>query len=113
MRRFESTGGRFIRGPGRLDGAKRVVVGDEAIEVSRAIVVATGTRPRVPPIDGLDGDATGFLADLAARLRDPKVCFAHRWQAGDVVIADNHALLHARRAFRPEAPRRISRVNVL
>jgi len=55
VRRFESTGGRFIRGPGRLDGAKRVVVGDEAIEVSRAIVVATGTRPRVPPIDGLDG----------------------------------------------------------
>jgi len=55
VRRFESTGGRFVRGAGRLDGPRRVVVDDEVIEVSKAIVVATGTRPRIPPIKGLDG----------------------------------------------------------
>jgi pyruvate/2-oxoglutarate dehydrogenase complex dihydrolipoamide dehydrogenase (E3) component len=55
VRRFESTGGRFMRGAARLDGPKRVVVDDEPIDVSRAIVVATGSRPRIPPIDGLDG----------------------------------------------------------
>ena len=54
-RRFESTGGRLVRGAGRLDGPSRVIVGDETIEVSRAIVIATGTRPRIPDIDGLDG----------------------------------------------------------
>jgi pyruvate/2-oxoglutarate dehydrogenase complex dihydrolipoamide dehydrogenase (E3) component len=55
VRRFESAGGRFVRGAGRLDGPKRVVVDDEAIDVSRAIVVATGSRPRLPDIEGLDG----------------------------------------------------------
>jgi pyruvate/2-oxoglutarate dehydrogenase complex dihydrolipoamide dehydrogenase (E3) component len=53
--RFESAGGRFIRGTGRLDGPHCVVVDDERIDISRAIVVATGTRPKIPPIEGLDG----------------------------------------------------------
>jgi pyruvate/2-oxoglutarate dehydrogenase complex dihydrolipoamide dehydrogenase (E3) component len=53
--RFESSGGRFVRGAGRLDGPTRVVVGDEQIDVSKAIVLATGTRPRIPDIKGLDG----------------------------------------------------------
>ncbi|HEV3353945.1 MAG TPA: NAD(P)/FAD-dependent oxidoreductase [Acidimicrobiales bacterium] len=53
--RFNDVGGRFVRGAGRLDGPRRVVVGDEPIDVSRAIVVATGTRPKIPPIEGLDG----------------------------------------------------------
>jgi pyruvate/2-oxoglutarate dehydrogenase complex dihydrolipoamide dehydrogenase (E3) component len=52
--RFKSAGGRFVRGAGRLDGPARVVVDDQPIEVSKAIVVATGTRPRLPAIDGLD-----------------------------------------------------------
>jgi pyruvate/2-oxoglutarate dehydrogenase complex dihydrolipoamide dehydrogenase (E3) component len=54
-RRFESVGGRLVRGAGRLDGPKRVVVEDDAIDVSRAVVIATGTKPRIPPIEGLDG----------------------------------------------------------
>ena len=55
VRRFQSIGGRFVRGAGKLDGPKRVVVDDETIEVSRAVVVATGTKPAIPPIKGLDG----------------------------------------------------------
>jgi pyruvate/2-oxoglutarate dehydrogenase complex dihydrolipoamide dehydrogenase (E3) component len=55
VERFESTGGRFVRGAGRLDGPKRVVVeGVETIDVERAVVVATGTVPKLAPIDGLD-----------------------------------------------------------
>src|SRR5205807_307872 len=42
-RRFKSVGGRLVRGAGTLDGPKRVVVEDEAIDVSRAVVIATGT----------------------------------------------------------------------
>lgn len=53
--RFEGLGGRFVRGAGRLDGPARVVVGDDVVEASRAVVIATGTRPVVPfrHIDGL------------------------------------------------------------
>jgi pyruvate/2-oxoglutarate dehydrogenase complex dihydrolipoamide dehydrogenase (E3) component len=55
VHRFQSVGGRFVRGTGKLDGPRRVVVGDEPIDVSRAVVVATGTKPAIPPIEGLDG----------------------------------------------------------
>jgi pyruvate/2-oxoglutarate dehydrogenase complex dihydrolipoamide dehydrogenase (E3) component len=43
----------LYRGWGRLDGAKRVIVGEETIEVRRAVILAGGTTPAMPPIDGL------------------------------------------------------------
>jgi len=54
VRRLESKGGRFVRARARLDGPRRVIAGDEVIDVERALVVATGTRPGIPPIPGLD-----------------------------------------------------------
>jgi pyruvate/2-oxoglutarate dehydrogenase complex dihydrolipoamide dehydrogenase (E3) component len=53
--RFVGKGGRFLRGEGRLVGPGRVAVGETEIDVSRAIVLATGTAAVVPPISGLDG----------------------------------------------------------
>lgn len=53
VERFESNGGRFVRGWGRLAGPGRVVVGDLELEAGRAVVVATGTQPWVPPVPGL------------------------------------------------------------
>lgn len=65
-------------------------------------------------IEGIAAEAReAFLLDLRRRLRDPEVCYAHAWRDGDILVADNHALLHGRRAFRESAPRRIRRVNVL
>ncbi len=55
VERFEGKGGRFVRGHGRLDGPKRVLVGDRGITARRGIVVNTGTAPFVPPITGLAG----------------------------------------------------------
>ena len=43
----------LYRGWGRLDGEKRVVVGEETIEARRAVFLAGGTAPALPPIDGL------------------------------------------------------------
>jgi len=54
-KRFEDKGGRLVRGWAHLDGATRVVVGDRTFEASRAVVVAAGARPSIPPIDGLAG----------------------------------------------------------
>jgi len=53
VERFESKGGRFVRGWGRLSGERQVAVGEREIEASRAIVVNTGTEPWAPPIPGL------------------------------------------------------------
>lgn len=55
VERFVGKGGRFLRGEGRVVGPGRVAVGETEIDVSRAIVLATGTAPVVPPISGLDG----------------------------------------------------------
>ncbi len=53
VERFEAKGGRFIRGEGRIVAPGRVVAAGREIEVDRAIVVATGTRPAIPPVPGL------------------------------------------------------------
>ncbi|MEV6815518.1 FAD-dependent oxidoreductase [Micromonospora sp. NPDC051296] len=53
VQRFTGKGGRFVRGSGRLDGPGRVRVGDQVFQARHGIVLGTGTRPSVPPIDGL------------------------------------------------------------
>ena len=55
--RFEGKGGRLVRGAAALDGPGRVRVGDDIFVASRAVVVASGSAPVVPPIDGLAGSA--------------------------------------------------------
>jgi pyruvate/2-oxoglutarate dehydrogenase complex dihydrolipoamide dehydrogenase (E3) component len=55
VERFTGKGGRLIRGKGRISGTGEVTVGDQVIRARRGIVVATGTAPAVPPIDGLAG----------------------------------------------------------
>jgi pyruvate/2-oxoglutarate dehydrogenase complex dihydrolipoamide dehydrogenase (E3) component len=42
-----------VRAPGRLDGERRVVAGDDTLVAGTAVVVATGSSPLIPPIDGL------------------------------------------------------------
>jgi pyruvate/2-oxoglutarate dehydrogenase complex dihydrolipoamide dehydrogenase (E3) component len=50
---LEERGIALYRGWGRLDGEKRVVVGEETLEARRAVILAGGTTPLLPPIDGL------------------------------------------------------------
>lgn len=67
--RFEALGGRFMRGWGRVTGPRTVAVGDTSVVARRGIVVATGSRPVIPPIPG--------LVDLPY------------WTSRDVVAAEN------------------------
>ena len=53
VQRLEKKGGRFVRGRARVTGPRKVEVDGQAFEASRALVIATGTEPSVPPIDGL------------------------------------------------------------
>lgn len=52
--RFEGRGGRLIHGRGRLSGPRSVIVGDERITARLGVVIATGSKPSIPPIPGLD-----------------------------------------------------------
>ena len=51
--RFEDKGGRFVRGRGKLTGPRTVAVDDHTFTARRGIVIATGTKPVIPPIAGL------------------------------------------------------------
>ncbi|HVL81397.1 MAG TPA: NAD(P)/FAD-dependent oxidoreductase [Actinomycetota bacterium] len=55
VERFEGKGGTFVRGTARLTGPRTVTTGDRDFEAERAIVVATGTKPAIPPVEGLAG----------------------------------------------------------
>jgi pyruvate/2-oxoglutarate dehydrogenase complex dihydrolipoamide dehydrogenase (E3) component len=43
----------LLRGSGRIEGERRVRVGDDVLTANRAVVVATGSAAALPPIDGL------------------------------------------------------------
>jgi len=53
VKRFEGRGGRLIHGRGRLTGHNTVTVGDKRFTARRGIVIATGSKPAIPPIPGL------------------------------------------------------------
>jgi pyruvate/2-oxoglutarate dehydrogenase complex dihydrolipoamide dehydrogenase (E3) component len=50
---LEDKGITLVRGQGRLDGERRVRVGDRVLEAARAVVIAVGSGAAIPPIDGL------------------------------------------------------------
>lgn len=53
--RLTGKGGRFVRGEGRLLSPDTVAVDDDTYVARRAVVVAAGTRPSIPPVPGLAG----------------------------------------------------------
>jgi pyruvate/2-oxoglutarate dehydrogenase complex dihydrolipoamide dehydrogenase (E3) component len=50
---LEARGIKLVRGPARLDGERRVVVGDQVLEARRAVVIAVGSGAAIPPVPGL------------------------------------------------------------
>lgn len=53
--RFTGKGGQFVRGGGRLTGPGVVEVDGETYRARRGVVLAAGTVPTIPPIEGLAG----------------------------------------------------------
>lgn len=55
--------------------------------------------------------------ELINRLQDKiyakKFCYRHKWQNEDLLIADNHALIHGRTAFKETTSRHILRVQIM
>ncbi|HVE41676.1 MAG TPA: TauD/TfdA family dioxygenase [Planctomycetota bacterium] len=85
--------------------------GEETLRFAEPV---SDLNPVTLEIEGIPpSDHAAFLEDLRRRLYDPAVCLAHAWRAGDYVVADNHALLHGRRAFADAGRRHLRRVNIL
>lgn len=54
VKRFTDRGGLLVHERGRLTGPDRVLVKDQTYRARRGIVIATGSKPAIPPIQGLD-----------------------------------------------------------
>jgi pyruvate/2-oxoglutarate dehydrogenase complex dihydrolipoamide dehydrogenase (E3) component len=67
--RFEGHGGRIVRGRGSFTGPRTVTVGDRSFQASRGVVIATGSKPVIPPISGLDD--VGYWTTHDAIQADP------------------------------------------
>ena len=64
--RFESKGGRLVRGWGRLTGPSTVSTDEESFTARIGVVVATGSKPAIPPIPGLNDVAYWTTHDAIA-----------------------------------------------
>jgi pyruvate/2-oxoglutarate dehydrogenase complex dihydrolipoamide dehydrogenase (E3) component len=68
---LEERGIELFRGKGRLDGERRVVVGDDVLVAGKAVVVANGSEATMPPIDGLDSVRAWNNRDATTSKRVP------------------------------------------
>jgi pyruvate/2-oxoglutarate dehydrogenase complex dihydrolipoamide dehydrogenase (E3) component len=50
---LEQKGCTLVREKGRLEGERRVRAGDDVLSARKAVVVATGSSPLMPPVEGL------------------------------------------------------------
>lgn len=70
-----------------------------------------------PPTLEFTGVSADEIAEFHRTLREalyaPQNFYAHEWQEGDIVVADNFSLLHGREGFVTKAPRHLRRVHVL
>jgi alpha-ketoglutarate-dependent taurine dioxygenase len=69
--------------------------------------------PRVVPCGAASGELAALMEDLSGRLHAPAYTYTHTWHAGDLIVADNFALLHGRAAYGARLPRRLWRLHVL
>ena len=68
---LEERGIDLFRGEARLDGERRVAIGDDVLLAGRAVVVATGSGAAMPPIEGLDSVPTWNNRDATTAKRVP------------------------------------------
>jgi pyruvate/2-oxoglutarate dehydrogenase complex dihydrolipoamide dehydrogenase (E3) component len=67
---LEAKGITLFRGVGRLDGERRVGVGDDVLRAARAVVLASGSTALIPPIPGL-ADAAAWTNREITTLKQP------------------------------------------
>lgn len=76
--------------------------------------VKTELNPVSLAVTGIkENEVRTFVSAMRRRIYHPSYCYTHTWRTGDIVFADNHALIHARHAFLRETRRHLRRVQIL
>ncbi|MEK2646746.1 TauD/TfdA dioxygenase family protein [Bdellovibrio sp. BCCA] len=58
-------------------------------------------------------NADDLVKDLTERIYAAEFCYRHEWQEGDLLLADNHSLVHGRTAFEKNCPRHLRRIQLI
>jgi dihydrolipoamide dehydrogenase len=106
---LEKRGIELVRGQARLDGERRVRVGDEVIQARRAVVLATGSSAALPPIPGLAEAAPWTNREVTTAKAVPGRLLVLGGGVVGVEMAQAYASLGASVAVAEGLPRLIAR----
>jgi len=86
----------------------------EDLQVLRYAEPVDDLNPVSLEISGLENKTPhDFIMQMRDKLYHPDYLYTHRWENGDIVLADNHTLIHGREAFKKPNERYIQRINIL
>lgn len=85
------------------------VTGEQTLRYNEPVDDPSFINPHTVWVDELSDEHRQKLHDM---LSLPRYRYAHAWQPGDLVIADNFALLHGRNAFERRSPRHLRRIHI-
>ncbi len=106
---LERRGVTLLRGHARLEGERRVRVGEELLEARRAVVVATGSSAVMPPIPGLAEAAPWTNREVTTASAIPRRLLVLGGGFVGVEMAQAYAALGASVAIVEALPRLIAR----
>ncbi|MDJ0716903.1 MAG: TauD/TfdA family dioxygenase [Prochloraceae cyanobacterium] len=90
------------------------ITGKTTLRFAEPVDAGTYLNPLFFQIAGLPAEQHDrFLSELIATIYLPQNCYVHEWHEGDILIAENYALLHGRRPFELSSSRHLQRVNVI
>ncbi|GAA5089676.1 TauD/TfdA dioxygenase family protein [Nocardia iowensis] len=90
------------------------VTGATTIRYAEPLDPAKYLNPLFLTLEGIaPEDGVRVMEDLRERLHDPRYCYAHPWETGDIVVVENHALLHGRNGFSGSAERHVQRIQIV
>ena len=91
-----------------IEQAKALPVADRE-DIFEAMLVSLR---EVPPGD-VDGAWRALLDELLAWCTQPRYCYRHTWQQGDMVIWNNPALLHRAHHYTVDSGRLMHRTTIM
>lgn len=106
---LEERGIALIRGEGRIEGERRVRVGEEVLVARRAVVVAVGSGAAVPPIDGLREAAPWTNVEMTTAKAVPESLLVLGGGVAGVEMAQAWASLGSRVTLVEAEPRVLAR----
>ncbi|MBF6166206.1 TauD/TfdA family dioxygenase [Streptomyces gardneri] len=90
------------------------VTGETTIRYAEPLDPARYANPLFLTVEGISAeDGVRVMEDLRERLHDARYCYAHQWRTGDIVVVENHALLHGRNAFTGSVSRHLQRIQII